>query len=134
MREYVRLQTAKLLRRLAFQVSRASRSGKDAEAIHDLRVAIRRLSRCLRVFAEFYPGDSWKKIRKELAELMQSAGRVRDRDVVLALLEEAGLGRRGAIAARLAVERKQAARELQWEARRWKRCGFSRKWRGALEL
>jgi CHAD domain-containing protein len=134
MREYVRLQTAMLLRRLAFQVSRTARSGKDAEAIHDLRVAIRRLSRCLRVFAEFYPGDSWKKIRKELGELMQSAGRVRDRDVVLALLAEAGAGRRGAIAARLEAERKQAARELQWEARRWKRSGFSRKWRGALEL
>jgi CHAD domain-containing protein len=134
MREYVRLQTAMLLRRLAFQVSRTARSGKDAETIHDLRVAIRRLSRCLRVFAEFYPGDSWKKIRKELGDLMQSAGRVRDRDVALALLAEAGVGRRGAIAARLEAERKQAARNLQLETRRWKRSSFSRKWRGALEL
>jgi CHAD domain-containing protein len=134
MREYVRLQTAMLLRRLAYQVSRSARSGKDADAIHDLRVAIRRLSRCLRVFADFYPDDSWKKIRKELAELMRSAGRVRDRDIALALLAEAGVERRAAIAARLETERKQAARDLQLETRRWKRGSFSRKWRGALEL
>jgi CHAD domain-containing protein len=134
MREYVRLQTAMLLRQLAFQVSRTARSGKDADAIHDLRVAIRRLSRCLRAFSEFYPGDSWKKIRKELGELMQSAGRVRDRDIALALLAEAGVGRRGAIAAKLEAERKQAVRDLLLEARRWKRSSFSRKWRSRLEL
>jgi CHAD domain-containing protein len=134
MREYARSQTAILLRRLAFQVSRAARSGKDAEAIHDLRVAVRRLSRCLRVFAEFYPGDAWKKMRKELRRLMRSAGRVRDRDIVLALIAEAGVGRHSAFAARLEAERKQAARDLQLETRRWERAGFSRKWRGALEL
>jgi hypothetical protein len=69
-----------------------------------------------------------------LAELMEAAGRVRDRDVALALLVEAGAGRAGAIAARFEAERKLAARELQLEARRWKRAGFSRKWRTALEL
>jgi CHAD domain-containing protein len=134
MREYVRLQTAMLLRRLAFQVSRTARSGKDAGAVHDLRVAIRRLSRCLRVFSDFYPGGSWKKIRKELGELMQSAGRVRDRDIALALLAEAGAGPSGAIIARLETERKQAVRDLQLETRRWKRSSFSRKWRNGLEL
>jgi CHAD domain-containing protein len=134
MRDFARLQTAMLLRRLAFQVGRTARSGRDAAAVHDLRVAIRRLSRCLRVFAVFYPHGSWKKIRKQLADLMDSAARVRDRDVVLALLAEAGAPRGGAIAARLAAERIQAARELQLEARRWKRTGFSRKWRTALEL
>jgi len=134
MREYVRTQSAMLLRRLAFQISRTARSGKDPGAVHDLRVAIRRLSRCLRVFADFYPDGSWKKIRKELAELMRRAGQVRDRDVVLSLLAEAGAARRGAIVARLEAERKLAARELQVETRRWKRRSFSRKWRTALGL
>ena len=134
MREYVRLQTAILLRRLTFQISRTARSGKDPGAVHDLRVSIRRLSRCLRVFADFYPDGSRKKIRKDLTELMRSAGQVRDRDVVLALLAEAGVARRGAIAARLEAERKLAARELQLETRRWKRASFSRKWRTALGL
>lgn len=134
MREHARAQTAILLRRLAFQINRAARAGKDAGAIHDLRVAIRRLRRCLRVFSEFYPGDSWKKIRSDLRKLMRAAGRVRDRDVALALMAEAGAARRGAVAIRLETERKQAARELSLEARRWRRSGFSRKWRVWLEL
>ena len=52
MQEYAVLQTAILLRRLAFQVNRAAKSG-EAEAIHDLRVAIRRFSRALRALRSF---------------------------------------------------------------------------------
>jgi hypothetical protein len=74
MRDYARQQTAILLRRLAYQLNRAARNG-DADSIHDLRIAIRRLSRCLRVFAPFFPADSWKKIRRRLAELMEATGR-----------------------------------------------------------
>jgi CHAD domain-containing protein len=114
-------------------LNRADRNG-DAESIHDLRVAIRRLSRCLRVFARFFPGDSWKKVRRQLAELMEAAGRVRDRDIALQLLAEAGLPARAAIATRLAAERRKASRELLLEIRRWKSRSFSRKWRSRLEL
>jgi len=133
MRDYARLQTAILLRRLAYQLNRAAHNG-DADSIHDLRVAIRRLSRCLRVFASFFPRDSWKKIRGQLAELMQVAGRVRDRDIALQLLAEAGIPARAAIATRLATERGKASHELLLEIRRWKGRSFSRKWRGRLEL
>ena len=133
MREYARLQTAILLRRFAFQVNRAARSG-DAEAIHDLRVAIRRLSRCLRVFAQFYPDSFWKRIRRQLGSLMDAAGTVRDRDIALELLAAAGLTRRAAIVMRLDAERRQAVADLMLEIRRWKSRDLSRKWRGRLEL
>jgi len=133
MREYARLQTAILLRRFAFQVNRAARSG-DAESIHDLRVAIRRLSRCLRAFSQFYPDPSWKRIRRQLAELMETAGTVRDRDIALQLLADAGLPQRAAIVARLPAERRQAAADLLLEIRRWKSRDLSKKWRSRLEL
>lgn len=133
MRDYVRLQTAVLVRRLAFQVNRAAGSG-DADSIHDLRVAIRRLSRCLRVFSQFYPGNSWKKVRSQLAELLAAAGRVRDRDIALQLLAEAGVPRRAAIVTRIEAERRKAAHELLLEIRRWKGRNFSRRWRNRLEL
>jgi CHAD domain-containing protein len=133
MRDYAQLQTAILLRRLAYQLNRADRNG-DAESIHDLRVAIRRLGRCLRVFAPFFPDGSWKKVRGQLADLMQAAGRVRDRDIALQLLAEAGIPPRAAIATRLAGERRKASRELLLEIRRWKARSFSRKWRSRLEL
>jgi len=133
MREYVRQQTAILLRRFAFQVNRAARAG-DAAAIHDLRVAIRRLSRCLRAFAEFYPDRSWKKIRNQLSTLMDAAGAVRDRDIALELLAEAGIPPNAAVVARLQVERRKASHELLLEIRRWKGRSFSQKWRSRLGL
>jgi CHAD domain-containing protein len=133
MLDYARHETAILLRRLAYQLNRAARGG-DAESIHDLRVAIRRLSRCLRVFAPFYPSGAWKKIRRQLADLMEAAGKVRDRDIALQLLAEAGIPAHAAIAARLAGERRKANHELLLEIRRWKGRSFSRKWRSRLEL
>lgn len=133
MREYVRLQTATLLRRFAFQVNRAARSS-DADSIHDLRVAIRRLSRCLSVFSQFYPGRSWKKIRRELADLLDGAGAVRDRDIALELLASAGIPKSAAIVTRLQEERRKAGKELLLEIRRWKGRSFSRKWRIRLDL
>ncbi len=132
MRPYALSQTAILLRRFAFQVNRASRLS-DADSIHDLRVAIRRLSRCLRVFSQFYPRD-WKKVRRQLSGLMDLAGAVRDRDIALALLAEAGVSPRTAIVGCLKTERGAAARDLQLEIRRWKNRSFSRKWRARLEL
>jgi CHAD domain-containing protein len=133
MREYVRLQTGVLLRRLAFQVNRTARTG-DADAIHDLRVAIRRLSRCLRVFAQFYPGHSWKKMRRRLAVLMEACGSVRDRDIAVGLLQKAGVPPASPLLRQLDAERRTADRELRRELLRWKQRAFSRRWRVRLEL
>jgi CHAD domain-containing protein len=133
MRDYVRLQTRILLRHLASQVNRTARAG-DADAIHDLRVAVRRLSRCLRVFAQFYPGHSWKPVRRRLAGLMSACGGVRDRDIAIALLEMAGVPPGSPLVRQLDAERRAAGRDLRRELRRWKKRGFSRQWRARLEL
>src|ERR1051326_5383177 len=84
MRDFVQRQTTDLLAKLSAEIERAA-GDRDPDAIHDLRVAIRRLSRCLRVFSQFYPGRSWKKARAQLSELMHAAGAVRDRDIALEL-------------------------------------------------
>jgi CHAD domain-containing protein len=133
MREYVRAQTDALLRRVAFQVSRAAKSA-DAEAIHDLRVAIRRLSRCLRVFSQFYPDKSWKKIRRRLDSLMSLAGAVRDLDIALDLLGAAQVAPQAPVVRSVRAERYQANRDFLREVRLWKSRGYSKKWRGALDL
>jgi CHAD domain-containing protein len=132
MREYVRLETRILLRGLAVQVNRSARAG-DAEAIHDLRVAVRRLSRCLRVFAQFYPGDSWKSIRRRLRCLMAVCGSVRDRDIAIELLEKAGVPSVSPLAQRLDEERHAADDELRRELRRWKHRDLPRRWQARLE-
>ena len=133
MREYVQLQTAILLRRLAFQINRAARDG-DSDAVHDLRVSIRRLSRCLRTFAQFYPGHSWKKMRRRLADLMDACGAVRDLDIAIELLGKAGLPPDSPVVRHLNGERSKAERELLAELRRWKTHAVSRKWKTQLGL
>jgi CHAD domain-containing protein len=133
MREYVQVETALLLRRFALQLNLAATAG-DADSIHDLRVAIRRLSRCLRIFSQFYPGRSWKKIRNELAQLLDRAGAVRDRDIALELLAASGIPPGAAIVARLQAERRAEGQELLLEIRRWSRRGSLPKWRTRLEL
>jgi len=131
MREYARRRTDILLRHLAVEVKRAAHSG-DADAIHDLRVAIRRLSRCLRVFVQFYPDGSWKKVRAQLSDLLHLAGVVRDRDIALALLSEAGVAKRAAVVARMEQERRKAGRELLAAVRSWRDGGVAAKWRRQL--
>ncbi len=133
MRNHVEQQTAALLRRLALQLGRLAATG-DADAVHDVRVAIRRLDRCLRVFSDFYPGGSWKKVRAELHDLRQKAGLVRDGDIAQRLLAEAGVSPRSRIMARLAAERQAASRGLRLSARRWITGDRFRAWRGRLEL
>lgn len=133
MRDYVKLHTATLLRRLAYEVSRAAKSS-DADSIHDLRVAIRRFSRCLQVFGQFYPGQSGKKIRKRLSGLMHAAGAVRDLDIATELLTSLDAAPNRQILTSLKQRRRQANRELFAEVHKWHRHGFSKKWRTSLGL
>ena len=133
MRQFVRVQTAILLRDLAVQAAGAARAG-EAGSIHDLRVAIRRLSRCLRTFARFYPGNSWKVLRRRLRRLMDACGGVRDRDIARELLMAAKVAATSPLVRRLDQERRRAVRELRRELRSWKDAGFQRRWRGRLEL
>ena len=133
MKEYVRAHTATLLRRLAYEVSRAAKSG-DAEAIHDLRVAIRRFSRCLQVFSQFYPGQSWKKIRRRLAGLMEAAGAVRDLDIAIELIADTDGSPNGHLISKLEGRRREAHRGLLDEVGHWNHRGFSKKWRNSLGL
>ena len=131
--EHARIQTGLLLRRLAIQVNRAAKSC-DEKAVHDLRVSIRRLSRCLRVFSQFYPEESWKKIRRRLKTLMEAAGPVRDMDIAMEFLDEMRAGKRSPLVHRLSESRRTARRELEREVRTWKERGFAKKWRTTLGL
>jgi CHAD domain-containing protein len=133
MREFVHQQTLMLLRRFSLQVTRAARTG-DPEAIHHLRVSIRRLSRCLRVFAQFYPGRGWKKFRRHLKELMDACGRVRDRDVALGVLANADFPQNSVVVRRLNRDRAAALVDLMLVLRRWKRRGASERWRSQLGI
>lgn len=131
--KYATVQASRRLNRFAFELRRAAKSG-DADAIHDLRVSIRRLSQCLRVFGQFFPARDSRKIRRRLRLTMDMAAELRNRDITLTLLNEAGAGADTPLCRKIAEDRKEAEREFTESIRRWGRREFSAKWRRRLRL
>jgi CHAD domain-containing protein len=131
--EYAKEQTATLLRRLAFQASRTAKMA-DVDAIHDLRVSIRRLAQCLRVFRQFFPREKTRKIRRELEAVMDLASKVRDRDIALQLLANAPPLSDSSLRQVLSEERTEAERSLVIALERWNRRSFHKRWRSRLGL
>src|SRR5678815_1939319 len=86
-RKFAYDQAYRRLGRLAFQINQTVRS-RDAEAVHDLRVAIRRFSQVLRVFKPCFRGKEVRKIRRELKQIMVLAGEVRNCDIALQLMSK----------------------------------------------
>lgn len=126
--QFAALRASRLLGKLAFQVRHASRHPNE-EAIHDLRVSIRRLSQCLREFRRLFPKRETKKILKELDRVMDLAAEMRNRDIAIKLI-----GKNEAIAelpliSTLRRERDEAKRSLTLALVHWRRRDFSRKWR-----
>lgn len=60
------------------------RTGDDPEAIHDMRVAVRRLRAALALFTPWYPSAELRGFRSELRRLGRRLGAVRDQEVLLA--------------------------------------------------
>ena len=133
MQKFAHDQAATLLDRLVYQINHAAKTG-DPEAIHDLRISIRRFTQCLRAFDGFYHRRAAKKIRKRLSGILDIAAEIRNRDIALELIGKSKIPVGKPFLARIAQERKQANRVLLAEIKRWSRRNFSKKWRQRLEL
>ncbi len=133
MPEYARKRLSTLLRRLAFRLNRAAQL-RDADSIHDLRVAIRRFEQCLKIFHSFFPGGYKKKIHRRLRRIMDVSGDVRNRDIALELLRKARVLDTSAISVRMLQDRKQAQNELLRVFDQWGSRDVSKKWRARLGL
>jgi CHAD domain-containing protein len=70
------------LRRM-LRATRAVRANRGAEAVHELRVATRRLRATMRLVAPVGPGRKLREHGRAVAALARAAGAVRDRDVLL---------------------------------------------------
>lgn len=64
-----------------------ARAGTDAEALHDMRVASRRLRAAVDAFGICYRGKEFKRVARETKALTGALGDVRDRDVLLERLD-----------------------------------------------
>ena len=65
-----------------------TRAGDDIEALHDMRVASRRLRAALSVFADVYPPKKFGTLEKEVARVTDALGAVRDGDVQIEFMEK----------------------------------------------
>lgn len=92
------------LAKLLEQVERcAAKTGVDE--VHDLRVAIRRFSQALRIFASLLSAKPARTMRKALHPVMQAAGGVRDLDVGVDRLLDEGLEENNALLEKMRAER-----------------------------
>jgi CHAD domain-containing protein/CYTH domain-containing protein len=108
---------------------RRLRDPKDAEALHDFRVSVRRLRSLLRAYRRWLGGAAGKKVRRRLRRLGEATNAGRDAEVQLAWLAEAHvpLARRERTgSAWLARRLRQRKREAYRAARKQVRAGFGR--------
>lgn len=130
--EYAGLQIKFRLKQFLAQQRRARKSTHDAEAVHDLRVSIRRLQQTLRTFRGLLAPAPAKKMLRRLRKLMALCAAVRDCDVALAVLQQAGVAS-DEWKAKLAAKRRQAEfalGERLEDRRRWRK----RKWLDSLRF
>lgn len=131
LRAFLDAQLNALMERLQGEIERLA-SEREPEAIHDLRVSIRRLTQALRGFAGVVPKKQAKRIRRELKELMDLAAEVRSRDIALELFEAAKIPPQSAPCVLLNLEREDAITELTATAARWRNSDFAERWKDAL--
>jgi CHAD domain-containing protein len=85
------------------------REGSDPEAVHDIRVALRRLQAAMRMFRACYPPRKLRRYRLRLRKLLRALGAVRDEDILIDALSNHGKAAPEAVnktLARLVAERR----------------------------
>ena len=106
------LQETKLrLKRFSKNLRHAAKHPEDPEAIHDLRVSIRRVVQAFKTFGELLDPAPVKKLRGRLHKVMDLCAAVRNCDVALILLDQVGVTT-GASVSRLKRTRDEAAEKL----------------------
>jgi len=109
--KYARNETRTCLRHFKTNLRQAAKHSDDPDAIHDLRVSIRRLTQCFRIFRDLLDPAPVKKLRRRLHKIMEYCGDVRNRDIALELLKECGLTESPSVP-KLKTARADAARKL----------------------
>jgi CHAD domain-containing protein len=99
------------IERVAFECNRTAKAPR-VEAVHDLRVAIRRSEQALVMFKTGLPRKPLKRIRRRLKSILSAAGSVRDCDIALRILLEAKQPDAAALRRHVQVRRREAERSL----------------------
>jgi CHAD domain-containing protein len=133
MRKLVRSQTVARLKKLNREVRQVAHKPADADAIHDLRVSIRRLRQELNVFEAWFKPGPLKRIRGNLKKLMERCGAVRNCDIAVEVLR-AARWRRRELSEGLENERQHTGKELAHTIAGWLQRGKIHSWRQHLRI
>jgi CHAD domain-containing protein len=120
---FARAQSRARLNRFVTQAGRAAKHPEDPEAIHALRVSIRRFTQCLRTFRGVFDARPLKKLQRRLRKLMDACAAIRTCDVALEVLREADAqkSRSPSLIARLAAARAEAEQRLREQLKKLQR-------------
>jgi CHAD domain-containing protein len=110
--KYAVKETKLRLKRFSKNLRRAAKHPEDPEAIHDLRVSIRRVVQACKTFSDLLDPAPVKKLRRRLHKVMDLCAAVRNCDVALTLLDQVGVTS-GASVSRLKKTRGDAAEKLR---------------------
>jgi CHAD domain-containing protein len=89
MRDFGLAKTASLVHGTADAVRAAART-PNPEAIHRMRVSIRRLQQSIRLFRQFLRRKGVHSVRADLRRIMEPAGELRNFDIAVGLVRRAG--------------------------------------------
>lgn len=131
--QFAALHAEELLANLVRQIEKTLDS-PDADAVHDLRVAVRRFSQCLDVFQELFPKGAARRVRKRVNRLRKCAGAARDCDIALEYLRHERVPDSRAFARELREARGRAYQELTSVLERVSRKQSWAKWRVRLGM
>ena len=109
--KYALKETRVCLQRFKKNLRHTAKHPEDPDAIHDLRVSIRRVTQCHRTFRGLLDPVPVKQLRRRLHKLMEHCAAVRNCDVALDLLHQVGIAN-GASVSKLKKAREDAGRKL----------------------
>jgi CHAD domain-containing protein len=124
-------QARQSLRHLTSQIDRSRSAGP--EAVHQLRVAIRRFTQAAAASNPCFSGKEARKIRRRLKKLMEAAGEVRDYDVALKLVAKWRLPDQDQLQKQLRSHRKQCETVLLTQLEKWKQRHMAQACRSVLD-
>lgn len=126
--EYALTKTAALLEDVVDALHKAAAEA-DEDAVHKMRVAIRRLQQALRLFRQYFHAAGLETVKDELRAVLKVAGEVRNRDIAMALVA----AHQGDTSA-LLLQRSDLQQQLVEVLRPYRERNLSVEWRRALGL
>ena len=130
---FARRMTARRIAEVERQLGRA-RLDRSPDAVHDLRVAARRLQYLLDCFHQLLDSPDTRRLRKRTKAMLAAGRSVRDRDIALEMAAEADLEPSSELIVALKRQRDAAADSLRRQVERDRYDRFADRWLERLGL